>query len=129
LLSEADAILSPVPRTPGIFSNWSIARWLPASPPFTIRLAIAARAGTLRDRPSSRTGINWSNISWIRVTRFFEPLGRPFRLPDWPLGNCVSFGGFPYPTLYSPGSVSESAVGDADGLSDEGTGACRERTR
>src|SRR5262249_60435306 len=30
LLSGMDGIPSPVPRTPGIFSNWSIARWLPA---------------------------------------------------------------------------------------------------
>ena len=47
------------------------------------------------------TGISSLLSSFTTVPGFFDPFGRPFGFPDFPLLNWFCLGGFPYPM---PGS-------------------------
>jgi hypothetical protein len=63
---------------------------------------IARILGILIDLPFSTTVMGFRNSSLIKVLRFFEPLRRPFGLPDLPFWNWLCFGGLQLPTSYEP---------------------------
>jgi len=54
----------------------------------------SSRFEILRRLPSSVTTTGSFNASVSKVERFFEPLGRPRGLPDWPFRKRVCNGGF-----------------------------------
>jgi|GEM_PF-6711573 len=62
---------------------------------FIARCRTASMVVMVFARPFSVTMICFRAIALNIVMRLFDPLGRPFGLPDWPFTNWVSFGGRP----------------------------------